>query len=104
MGAAVAVLERTGRCHGCGQPMKYLPISWMRQNKYYCSKECRADRPPLLAREMERRGIDDPRACVLAVLRPHASVDAAARSIGISHAALRDWIKRYEIRREVVWS
>jgi transposase-like protein len=60
--------------------------------------------PPRLAAACAALEIADPRECVLHALRSTGTATAAAGLLGVDKQALYAWIRRFGIRRKVVWS
>ena len=94
------VLEPTGYCYACGRRLAYSATS--SGSLYYCNVECMRRRPPkmVLAEIYWGRPAKE---VALESLRAGRSVEAVAEMLGVRKQTLLDWLRRWGIRRRVIW-
>lgn len=97
----IKMLDETKVCLCCGKILKYLPDKDKRRNRGYCSLACYYKLLPKLAYACKEYGMK-PRELIIYLLNRHTAT-ATAGLLGVGKPQLYEYIKKYHIRKKVIY-
>lgn len=96
----VSFMDSAQSCLNCGVRLDYLNKD-KRRNRGYCSLRCYYEKPPKLAYAEVQWG--KPARELLLELLNRNTVEAAAGLLGVGKPNLYGYIRKFGIRKKVVW-
>lgn len=97
----VAFMSAATRCLNCGARLNYSDNKDKRRNRGYCSLRCYYEKPPKLAYAEAQWGM--PARELLLELLNRNTVTATAGLLGVGKPNLYNYIRKFGIRKKVVW-
>ncbi len=97
----VRMMDETETCLNCGVILRYIHRKEGRRNRGYCRLQCYYDKPPKLAYAEKEWGM--PAKELLIELLNKYTVQAAANLMGVEKPQIYNYMKKYNVRRHVVY-
>lgn len=96
----INMMDEATHCLNCGADLKYQPKE-KRRNRGYCGMRCLILKPPKLAYAEKQWG-KSAKELLIGLLNNHTA-QAVAELIGVGKPQLYKYIRKFNIRKTVVW-
>lgn len=97
----IRMMDEATHCLNCDASLKHQLNKEKRRNRGYCKLQCYVLKPPKLA-YAEKQWNKPARELLIELLNKH-TVQAVAELLGVGKPQLYEYIRKYNIRKTVIW-